>query len=83
MNLFLVTCRALENLDQAASRYVVADVIVGEPCKADARDCHSPQALSVVCEQRAADCPVGNSPALLQRPDRGRAPEIESQAVVT
>jgi hypothetical protein len=48
MNLLVVPCRTLEHFDQAPSRHIVANVIVGEPCKADACDCHSPQGLSVV-----------------------------------
>jgi hypothetical protein len=46
--LLFVACCALEHFDQAASRYIAANVIVGEPCKSDARDCHLSQALSVV-----------------------------------
>jgi hypothetical protein len=46
--LLFVACCTLEHFDQAASRHIVANVIVGEPCKADACDCHSQQGLSVV-----------------------------------
>jgi hypothetical protein len=46
--LFFITRRALEHFDQPAGRNIVTNVIVGEPRQADARDCHSSQALSVI-----------------------------------
>ena len=83
MNLLVVTGCTFEHFDQVAGRDIVANMIVGEPSKADARYCHLSQRLSVVCKERATDRPVDYSPAIFQRPDRGGAPEIESQAVVT